>query len=274
MNQNRLRKPTRWESEKKLRKRITNRDRFAILNAYEKGLQSGADRGELLEEMAQIYGKSLRQIERYISDARRQRERKAGPYLEMEFIAVKVYTDEQRISKCACVNVWNRGSREAQRCWGTLRLLSPGDSLAHRYQEAMEHFRLHWAGLPFEEEAPTVDIPAEGPPCRLDIAFSLPPPLERARPTGAISSGRIAALSSLHDILSGRGCWIAVPAALLRPDVTNSFYLASGRYQVEVTVGWADKRGRSQEFVLVSPASWEGLSLVPREQPGHCGSPW
>ena len=236
-------------------------------------MQRGKDRGELLEEIGQIYGKSIRQIERYVSDARRQRERKAGPCLEMEFIPAKVYTDEQRFSMCACVNVWNRGSREARRCWGTLRLLSSGDSLAHKYQEAMGPFRLHWAGQPFEEEVPTVDVPAEGPPRRLDIAFSLPPQLERARPDNAITSGRIPRLDNLHNVLSGRGCWIAVSRGLLRPEVTNSFYLAPGSYQVEVTVGWADQRGTNQEFELVSPESWESLSLVPRGRPGHRGSP-
>jgi hypothetical protein len=273
INGSRLRQPTRWDSEKKQQKRITSRDKVVILNAYEKGLRRGEHRDELLQEIAQVHGKSTRQVERYISDARRQREIKAGPYLEMEFIPVKVYTDERRISMCACVNVWNRGSMEARRCWGTLRLLSLGDSSAHKYQEAIGLFRLHWAGLPFEEEAPTVDIPAEGHPCRLDIAFSLPPPLERAQPDSAITSGRIAMLSGLHEIYSGRGCWIAVSTALLRPDVTNSFYLVPGSYQVAVTVGWADQRGQTQEFMLVSPSSWEGLSLVPHQRLGHRGSP-
>lgn len=272
-NGNRLRQPTRWESEKKQQKRITEHAKAVILDTYEKRLGRGADRDELLSEIAQQYGKSPRQIERYISSAQHQREREAGPYLEIEPLSAKVYTDEQRVSMCACVNVWNRGSREAQRCWGTLRLLSPGDSLAHKYQETVGPFRLHWAGLPFEEEAPTVHIPAEGPPCRLDIAFCLPPPLERAQSGSAITSGRIATLASLHDVFSGRGCWIAVSTALLRPDVTNSFYLVPSSYQVEVAVGCADQRGQTQEFMLVSPSSWEGLSLVPHRRLGHRGSP-
>ncbi|MBI4298633.1 MAG: hypothetical protein HY666_02620 [Chloroflexi bacterium] len=60
---------------------------------------------------------------------------------------------------------------------------------------------------------------------------------------------------------SGEGCWLAQPVALYDPDPRLDAYRLPGEYRIKVTVECASGEGDSQEFILVSPDSWEGLQL-------------
>jgi hypothetical protein len=48
------------------------------------------------------------------------------------------------------------------------------------------------------------------------------------------------------------------------PDPRLEAYLAPGEYIVKISVGCEGGKGDNQEFILNSPASWEGLSLLPK----------
>ena len=62
-------KVTRWDKDAFLRrKRINNRDKRQMADYLHAGLNMGKPREELLEELAQKYERSTRQIERYVAD--------------------------------------------------------------------------------------------------------------------------------------------------------------------------------------------------------------
>jgi hypothetical protein len=83
---NEIRRLPKWDSKKmRTSKRITRRDQAAILHAYEKAMGRGESRDDILAKLAQRYGRSNRQIERYIQQARKEgegkREEQTSPVL-------------------------------------------------------------------------------------------------------------------------------------------------------------------------------------------------
>lgn len=76
---NEIHRSAKWDSKKKrTSKRITQRDQAAILHAYEKAMGRGESRDDILLKLAQRYGKSERQIERYIQQARGREGKQEG----------------------------------------------------------------------------------------------------------------------------------------------------------------------------------------------------
>jgi len=56
----------------RISKRVRQRDKAAILHAYEEAMAKGADRAETLERLSKKYDRGDRQIERYIQQARKE----------------------------------------------------------------------------------------------------------------------------------------------------------------------------------------------------------
>lgn len=74
---NKIPRSPKWDSNKAAEsKRVRQRDKAVILRAYEKAMGKGESRDDILPKLAQRYGKSERQIERYIQQARKEMEGK------------------------------------------------------------------------------------------------------------------------------------------------------------------------------------------------------
>ena len=83
---NKISRSPKWDSAKAAEtKRIRQRDKAVILRAYEKAMERGESRDDILLKLAQRYAKSERQIERYIQQARKEgegkREEQVSPVL-------------------------------------------------------------------------------------------------------------------------------------------------------------------------------------------------
>lgn len=186
------------------------------------------------------------------------------PRLQIQSESVQVWTDRRHIARYATVEVVADSKVEAMDCWARVEDLLSGPSLP-----------LHWAGVeysPHESSAQRIII-SPGEPARLDIAFALPPPRAEVNPLvskGAIMSGQVTVMSPGGDARyvseprgNGEGCWLAQSAALYNPDPRLKAHRQPGDHRIRVTVGCRDGTGDSQQFILDSPMSWEGLQLRP-----------
>ena len=191
--------------------------------------------------------------------------RDSTPRLRIRSESVTIWTDGRHIARYATVEVAAVSKVEAVDCWAWADVLSPlGPS-----------FPLHWAGTaysPDEASAPRTTInPRE--PARLDVAVALPPPGRKRKlssPEYVNASGQITAMGFdlgrrlpivPNSSWYGEGCWLGHPVALYNPDPRLKAYLSPGEYRIKITVGCSDGEGEDQEFILVSPFSWEGLQL-------------
>lgn len=59
----------------------------------------------------------------------------------------------------------------------------------------------------------------------------------------------------------GKGCWIAIPLALSRPDMAGQAYLPPGEYAIQVRVLCENGQGDVKAFRLKSPEGWQALAL-------------
>jgi hypothetical protein len=84
--------PTKWESEAKaFGKRLTKREKLALLQLYEAEMRQGRSREQILGKMAQKIGvSSHRQVERIIAQARRYREEVDKHFAELSATALKL----------------------------------------------------------------------------------------------------------------------------------------------------------------------------------------
>lgn len=184
------------------------------------------------------------------------------PRLRILSPSVEVRTDRHHIARYATVVVSAVSKVEAAGCEAWVQAAPSGFSAP-----------LHWAGLlytPEESTTPPMTIRPERA-ARLDVAFALPPPekevLESAS-AGALISGQVAAIRFGEKerympggLWNGEGCWLAVPVALYNPDLRQEAYIKPGVYRIAINVYCPGGEGDSQEFVLLSPDSWEGLQL-------------
>ena len=84
--------PTKWDSKaKRLRKRLTSREKLALLQRYEAEMRQGRSREQILSEMAQEIGVfSNRQVERIIAQAKRYREEIEMHFAELSATALEL----------------------------------------------------------------------------------------------------------------------------------------------------------------------------------------
>lgn len=72
---NKVERPIRWDTNAKATSvRITKRKKDIILREYDEMMDRGENRDDILENLAEKYGRDTRTIERYISDAREAQE--------------------------------------------------------------------------------------------------------------------------------------------------------------------------------------------------------
>ena len=135
---------------------------------------------------------------------------------------------------------------------------------------------VHWKGTPITPEvysAPQLTISTVD----LDVAFTLPSPQRHNTglpPEAVLVSGQVPSMGGdfgsgggSRSPYSGEGCWLATPEALYNFDPGLKSYLPPGTYRVVVRVGCAGGVGDEGEFELVSPRSWDGLSLTRLDAP-------
>lgn len=210
-------------------------------------------------------GKSVSAINRLTGISRSkiyQIRRELVPRLRILTHSVKLYSDKESVGRYATVEVAATTKVAAEECWAWVEVVAPpGPSLP-----------LHWAGLPNTPEESSAGRITISPvkPARLDVAFvPLRPDCRTITlfPNAAIS-GQVVMIKDSRDVShasettwAGEGCWLAQPAALYNPDPRQEAYLGPAEYTIRVSVGCRGGEGDSKEFVLVSPASWEGLQL-------------
>jgi hypothetical protein len=183
--------------------------------------------------------------------------KKALTSLRLGSPSVNIFTDGISVARYATIEVVAINKLEAKNCWARVQTLPKGNL-----------FPLHWAGTPYTSEettAPRITIQLEIP-ARLDVAVALPTP---GKAVGLLQdttfSGEVAMfLPSLHEgsAWNGQGCWLAQPLALNNPNPRLQSYLKPSSYRIKVTVGCENGEGDNKEFILQSPASWEGLTLL------------
>lgn len=135
--------------------------------------------------------------------------------------------------KFATLNIKNNGKDTAKRCVAVMTILKkPGGAI-----NVEDEYALHWAGVDYTSQttgAEPVDIGPE--PRRLDVAFT--------------QQGQ-----------QMKGCWVAMPLALLGSLRRNQAYLLPGDYEVEIRIGCENGKGDKKKFKVTSPDNWEDLNL-------------
>jgi hypothetical protein len=190
-------------------------------------------------------------------DGDQVRRRTAGPRLVIGNHVNCFLTDGLDFARFASVQVSASGV-EARGCWGWVRVLPSGPTMP-----------LHWRETPFKEEqteASRIFIRPEAAAV-LDVAFSVPLPATKAVPQNAAPCQEVPAFFAGpgrgHIPWRGQGCWLARPSALENPRPGLEAYLSPGKHTIEVSVGPGRGKGDVRRFTLVSPKSWEKLSLYP-----------
>jgi len=89
--------PTKWESEaKSLGKRLTKREKLALLESYRTQMSRGRNREEILDELAKKIGvSSQRQVERIIAQAGRYEQEIKAHFAELSITALKLASNFQ-----------------------------------------------------------------------------------------------------------------------------------------------------------------------------------
>ena len=135
--------------------------------------------------------------------------------------------------KFATLNIKNNGKDTAKRCVAVMTILKkPRDA-----DNVEDKYTLHWAEVGYTTRttgAEPVDIGPE--PARLDVAFT-----QQGQPI--------------------KGCWIAMPLALLGSLRRNQAYLLPGGYEVEIRIGCENGKGDKKKFKVTSPDNWEDLDF-------------
>jgi hypothetical protein len=76
---------TKWDKQESTKKPLGDGDKQTMVEYYEAGLKTGKGSEDLLTELAERYGRSPRQISRYVSEARESRK----PYQETPLAEVR-----------------------------------------------------------------------------------------------------------------------------------------------------------------------------------------
>jgi hypothetical protein len=109
MNAKLRRRPTKWESEAMMKKsRLSPKQILAINKEYERRVMK-ENREEVLDSLSQKYGRSARQIERYIQKVRKERELEERP---TQPEAVTIQREDSRLKIAHYEDI-----REAIRFW-------------------------------------------------------------------------------------------------------------------------------------------------------------
>jgi len=106
---NEIHRPTRWETKKKrMARRISQRDKVAILKNFERATERGEYRDDILHRLSTKYDRSERQIERYIQQARTMVEGKQAEQITEVIViddkprALMVHFEAMR----EAINIW------------------------------------------------------------------------------------------------------------------------------------------------------------------------
>lgn len=130
--------------------------------------------------------------------------------------------------------VLNTGKDTAKRCEAVVTVLDCTNNMNHLRREK---YAIHWADTPYSGRTTggyPVDIGSA--PQRLDIVFA--------------------------DKNSPEGAWLAIPFALLQPDMTKQVFLPPGAYNIEMKVFCSNGSGDSKKFKVISPQTWTDLDAV------------
>jgi len=79
-----------WERNSTRRKKVTEKDKLAIAETYERRLEEGKPRKSILEDLAKQYDRDSRTIERHISEGRVIRVKKLKNLLDLPWFANKL----------------------------------------------------------------------------------------------------------------------------------------------------------------------------------------
>jgi hypothetical protein len=130
--------------------------------------------------------------------------------------------------------ILNTSNNVAKRCEAIVTVLSHPNDVSH----LQEKYAIHWADTPYSGRttgAFPVDIGSA--PQRLDIVFT-------------------------DKDSSQQGAWLAIPFALLQPNIATQVFLPPGEYEIKMNVSCSNGKGNSIRFKVTSPRQWTDLDAV------------
>jgi hypothetical protein len=208
-------------------------------------------------KIGSVFDRDWRSVKGKISSYE-DRSRAGAPGLCIGPSRITLFTDRLDFVRFASVEISAANGVEAKDCWGLVTVLPSGLSLP-----------LHWRGTGFKAEQTALAriIVQPQKAANLDVAVSLPCPGVVEMPSKAEPCPEVPAFfvgSTPQPPWHGEGCWLAQPTALDNPDPRSEAYLSPGPHNIRISVGCEGGKGDVREFVLRSPVSWEGLTLVPK----------
>jgi hypothetical protein len=121
----------------------------------------------------------------------------------------------------------------ARGCIATIKFIKKPSNVTHLERE----YTLHWADIPYSGRT------------------------TGSEPVDIISDWRLDAVFTCQN-QTLPGCWIAIPNALLNPNLHNQTYLPPGEYKVRIDILCDNGKGDFGIYIITSPDSpinWQNL---------------